>query len=789
MANTPISNQENLRKRTPSTSKDTPCLLSIIENRAREVGIACINMKSFEITLTQFVDNTNYIHALSVIYTWDPVEIIMCNTSEQSPLRHRISSYLSNFQITFISRKAFDEVKGEELCLNSVFKLHEQDFEKKYVCMAALAGIIYHIESIQNISIFRNSLKISFIYLKNFLVVDFSSARMLEIVMSSQGYRKDSLAGLFDCKTPAGNRMLRGSLLQPNREINVINTKLDAVEELINNSVSRLEIKSCLIGFNNTELVTSRLIQKPKNITEKYMKSQISNIINIFHNLKQAQILLNLLIGHDFKSECLRGLIEFLDDRRIDSLYENIFQVVSQSFLNAKNKKIVLSDCLFLIKDELNSLLDISRDVYNTSIEDIRRLESQYKYKLGDPTLVIVNTNTRGFHLQLDPGVLHRNYFSQLGEHLLQVSHKGKKCFASTATLINVNEKIKSAQSEIITLSFNLIDDLCIKAREKIICLYNISHTVATLDLLLGYANFSIGCEGTRPKFQVGVISLQQARNPLLLNSKFLVPSHIKFTQSSTLQTLTGSNSSGKTTYLKNIALQCILAHAGCFIPAKEGYVPSLDYILTRIGEKESIEQNSSSFTAEMRDCGYILNTASNQSLVLIDELGKSTAHEDGLSIAWAISEKLLNIGCFTLIATHYHQLSNLEHFYPGVLNIHMEKYKIAVGSVVEEYGYGLNLASKSALPKGIVSNAKKYLEIFAEKFKYLGSSQNLCIESYKNAFKIIEDLIQLKQTHASEKDLVEMILKIKSKSISKYFSRLYPAYQLEIKLSHCKYV
>ena len=558
----------------------------------------------------------------------------MCKTAEESLLKCRISTHLSGFEITFISRKAFDEIKGEELCMNSLCNKHVKDYEKKYVCMAALSGLIFHIESIQNISIYRESLKINFIHLKNFLILDFSSAKILELVVSSQGLKKDSIAGLFECKTPAGNRMLRASLLQPNREISIINQKLDAVQELINNSTARIELKSCLMNFYNTELSTSRIIQKPKQITERFMKTQISNILSIYHNLEHAQTLLNIIIKYDFKTSLFKNVLELLNDRRIDGLFNEINFIISEAVLTNNCKKVVMSDCIFLVKEEINSILDITRQVYNNCIDEIHKVENQYKYKLGDPSLCIINSVTRGYHLQLDPNVLHKNYKAQLGEHLLQITHKGKKCFATTLSLLSLNERIKSSQTEIITLSYSIIENLCGKIRDKILCLYNLSHAVATLDLILSFANFSINKEGIRPKIQLGQISLQEARNPLLLLSKTLKPSHIKFSQLSTLQILTGSNSSGKTSYLKNIAIQCILAHSGCFVLAIDAIISPLDYILTRIGEKESIEQNSSSFMAEMRDCGYILNTASNQSLVLIDELGKSTAHEDGISIA-----------------------------------------------------------------------------------------------------------------------------------------------------------
>lgn len=756
MASTPIAERGKVRRTTPSTSKDAAFLLAIIENRAREVGIACINMKSFEISLIQYVDNTNYMHTLSVIYAWDPIEIIMCKTAEESPLKSRISSHLSGFGITYVLRKAFDEVKGEEICMNSVSKIHDQDFDKKYVCMAALAGLIFHIESTQNVLIYKEKLKISLIYLKNFVIIDYASAKMLELVVSSQGQRKDSVAGVFECKTPAGNRMLRTCLLQPSREVSVINGRLEAVQELIGCNGARLELRSSLCSFANTEIITSKLVQKPKVTNEKYMKSQISNAINLFHNLDLAQGLLNTLVKSDFQSELLKNLTSLLDDRRIDGLYEEIREIVPETILQATSKSITISDCLFLVKSDINPLLDIARQVYTNTLEEINQLANQYKYKLTDPTLAIVQTASRGFHLQLDPSAI-RNNSTQLGDHLIQISHKGKKCFASTPFLLSLNEKIKILQTEILTLTFALLEKVCEKARERILCLYNISYVLASLDLVLAFANFSIANESTRPVFKPGVLSLQEAKNPLLLSEKGLICSHIRFSEACAVQVLTGPNSSGKTTYLKNIALQCILAHTGCFLPAKDPIIPTIDYILTRIGEKESIEQNSSSFMAEMRDCSYILNTASRHSLVLIDELGKSTTHEDGLAIAWAISEKLINIRCFALIATHYHQLACLERFFPRVINMHMDQFVAAIGPAVEEFGYGVALASKSALPQNLVNFAKNLVGEVSGKFGYLVNKNQICVEFQRNALKIIEEIVRGKDSKC-EGELREMI-------------------------------
>ena len=665
-------------------------------------------MRSYEITLTQFVDNSNYIHTLSLIYTCDPLEILISKTLENSPLHHQITSNLSAFPLTFIPRKLFDEVKGEELCLNSLKKVYEQDVEKKYVCMAALAGLISHIETSQNIFIYKGKLKINLIHLKDFLVIDFFSIKSLELILNSQGSRKDSLSSFFECKTSAGSRLLRACLLQPLKDKEKIKARQECVKELMNNSVSRIELKNCLAGFPNTELVTSRLLNKPKGMTEKFMKTQITNVINIFNTLKSAKILLNLLVKYDLKAEGTKILRDLIDDRRIDELFQDIQNLLSQDTLDLKTKTVSFFDCINCVKEGVNSLLDVNRQIYTNYLEELKKMENQFKYKLSEPSLEIIFGPVRGYHFQFNSGILKPNYHISIGEHFLQLTHKGKKSLATTASLMSLNEKVKNSQSSIISLNYSIIEELCSKSREHLLTLYNISHVVASLDLFLSFSAFSINHECIQPDFSSDLLKFKNIRSPLLLNSDKNFPFSLTFRPYKRFFMLTGKNSSGKTTLMKTLAQISILAHTGCFVPAETCTVSSLDYILTRIGERESIEQRSSSFMSEMKDSSYILNTVNRKTLVLVDELGKATSKEDGVAIAWSICERIYEVQAFCVFSTHFCELVKLEKIFIAVRNVFVRDWKVFKGACDEVSGYGVELALESALPDRVKRRAKE---------------------------------------------------------------------------------
>lgn len=559
----------------------------------------------------------------------------MCKTAKQSALQTRICEQMKDITLTFINRKCFDEIKGGEIYGQSASRINEVDIEVKYVSMASLSALIDYVESSQNIMVYRESLKVTFSHLESMLVIDYSTAKSLELVTSLEGSSKDCLAGLFECRTQPGIRMLRANLLQPSRDKKIINERLDSVDELLQSNPLRVEIKNILQLVPNTELVTSRLIQKPEQTSNQYMKSQASNIISIRQLLVQSKVLLDTMMKHGPQSHLLKSVIDDLYDRRIDDLLNDIDQIVDPDIHELKNPKINKTHIIGLVKEGINSLLDIARLIYSNNLDEIHKLASNYKYKLNEPSIRLIQNESRGFYLTFEQEVLKKNALAIIGENFVQVSKKGKKILASTPQLISLNESLKSTQSEIINLTFNHIEELIGKSRSKILCLYNVSHSIAILDVLLAFSDFSTNLNAKRPEFQSGVLILNQVKNPLIqANKKKFHPFDCKFTEVTSLQILTGINSSGKTTFLKTVALNTILAHAGCYVSAKESVFPYFDYILTRIGERESIEHKSSGFLAEMKDCSYILQTATRNSLILIDEIGKGSSHEDGLAMA-----------------------------------------------------------------------------------------------------------------------------------------------------------
>lgn len=341
-----------------SSTADSSCLIALIENRAREIGVASISLQSFEIKITQFADNPTYIHSITTLLSWDPLEIILCKTIENSPLTSHIQHHFSDVSVQFIGRKFFDEIKGAEIYRKACVRIHEIDYESKYVSMAALAALYKYIEFSQSIFLVMDSLKVSFIHPESLLRVDLNTLRNLEVIQSLTGDMKHSLCALFPCRTQPGSRLIRANLIQPLRDLSTILGRQQAIQELLDNSALRSELSILISQFPNTEIIIGKLVSIPKDKSTLNMKSHILNIHSLKSTLSLAISLSDLLQRYSPKSVLLRTMIENLEDMRISGLLNDIQKVVNETVSINNKSNLPRTVSLFLVKPGCSGLLD-----------------------------------------------------------------------------------------------------------------------------------------------------------------------------------------------------------------------------------------------------------------------------------------------------------------------------------------------------------------------------------------------------------------------------------------------
>ncbi|CAG2107456.1 unnamed protein product [Medioppia subpectinata] len=320
------------------------------------------------------------------------------------------------------------------------------------------------------------------------------------------------------------------------------------------------------------------------------------------------------------------------------------------------------------IKKGLNHLLDIARQTYSENVDDISYIVDQYSSEYSLP-LRVIYTSGRGFHMQIVGKDVHKMEFSY-PRHFLRINASKTAIAFTTREIVEKNNRIKSAVEEIYLMSDAIISELIARLRANIGCLYNVSEVLSKIDLVFALAFQCSVANYVRPVFS-GDLAVKQGRHPILekILSTKPVANDILMCEDNNFMVITGPNMSGKSTFLKQVAIHQVMAQIGSYIPAEFASFRICDKLFSRIGNNDEIETNSSTFMVEMRDVSHILHNCTQNSLIIIDELGRGTSVEEGVGFCFAICEQLLQTKALTLFATHFTEMTKLEDFYYNVSN------------------------------------------------------------------------------------------------------------------------
>uniref|UniRef100_A0ABI7Y4K0 DNA mismatch repair proteins mutS family domain-containing protein n=1 Tax=Felis catus TaxID=9685 RepID=A0ABI7Y4K0_FELCA len=682
-------------------------IVAVVEGRglARgEIGMASIDLKSPQIILSQFADNTTYAKVITKLKILSPLEIIMSNTAcvvgNSTKLFTLITENFKNVNFTTIQRKYFNETKGleyiEQLCI-AEFSTVLMEVQSKYYCLAAVAALLKYVEFIQNSVYAPKSLKICFQGSEQTAMIDSSSAQNLELLINNQDCRNNhTLFGVLNyTKTPGGSRRLRSNILEPLVDIETINMRLDCVQELLQDEELFFGLQSVISRFLDTEQLLSVLVQIPKQDT---------------------------IALKNCNTPLLRAYCGSLEDKRFGIILEKIKTIINDDARYMKGCLNMRTQKCYAVRSNINEFLDIARRTYTEIVDDIAGMISQLAEKYSLP-LRTSFSSARGFFIQMttDCAALPNN---QLPPEFIKIS-KVKNSYTFTSTdLIKMNERCQESLREIYHMTYMIVCKLLSEIYEHIHCLYKLSDTVSMLDMLLSFAHACTLSDYVRPEF-TDTLAIKQGWHPILekISVEKPIANNTFITEGSNFLIITGPNMSGKSTYLKQIALCQIMAQIGSYVPAEYSSFRIAEQIFTRISTDDDIETNSSTFMKEMKEIAYILHNANNKSLILIDELGRGTNTEEGIGICYAVCEYLLSLKAFTLFATHFLELCHIEVLYPNVENMHFEvqhvkntsrnkeailyTYKLSRG-LTEEKNYGLKAAEVSSLPPSIVLDAKE---------------------------------------------------------------------------------
>ncbi|CAH3162066.1 unnamed protein product [Porites lobata] len=774
---TSVSHRTPSSRRTPHVSSATPgmppssVVVAIVEGRGLakgEIGMASIDLKKPELVLSQFSDNQTYVKVLTRLQILEPLEIIMPNTAcengNMSTLFKLLSDQLPYTNLSAVQRKYFNEAKGleyvKQLCVPE-YNTVEMEVASKYYCLATASALLKYVEFIQNIVYAPYSVKVLFKGSEKTAIIDASTAKNLELIQNARDPKSGHcLYGVLNhTKTAGGARLLRSNVLQPPCDEETTNVRLDCVAELTDKEELFFGLQSVIGRFLDVDHLTSMCVQIPKQETVKTAESKITTVIYLKHTLELVEPLRVAL--KDTEAELLKAYDESLNDNRFATIMEKIQTVIHDDTRYQKGTLNMRTQKCFAVKPHINGLLDVARRTYTEIVDDITEMIKQLGEKHNLPLKTGFNA-TRGFFIQLTVNRDQDVDLSSLpSEFLKVVKVRGVVSFTTVdlfCFVFRFSDRIKESLNEIYLMTNVVVSELLCEIRDHMGCLYKLAELVSVLDMLVSFAHLCTISDYVRPEF-TDTLAIKDGRHPIL--DKILpeppVANNTYATDGSNFLLITGPNMSGKSTYLKQIALLQIMAQIGCYVPAEYASFRAADQIFSRIGSDDDIETNSSTFMLEMKEANYIIQNTSDKSLIIIDELGRGTSSEEGVGICFSICENLLKKKAFTFFATHFLELTTMDSIYPNVENLHFKIQKnfseeaacekitythVLSKGRTEEKHYGLQLAEISTLPLSIVNEAR---EISTELIRQKERSQLLSTESRQQraVFRLATKLIQ----------------------------------------------
>ncbi|XP_030806531.1 mutS protein homolog 4 isoform X5 [Camarhynchus parvulus] len=700
-------------------------IVAVVEGRglARgEVGMASIDLKNPEMILSQFADNTTYAKVITKLKILTPLEIIMSNTAcdagNTTKLFSLITEHFKNVTFTTVQRKYFNETKGLE-------------------------------------------------YIEQLCASEFST-----IFMEVQSKNGHTLLGVLNyTKTPGGSRRLRSNILEPLVDAETINTRLDCVQELLQDEELFFGLQGVISKFLDTEQLLSVLVQIPKQDTVKTAESKITNLIYLKHTLELVEPLKAAL--RSCNTQLLKAYYNSLEDTRFGIILEKITSVINDDTRYTKGCLSMRTQKCYAVKPNINEFLDIARRTYTEIVDDIAGMITQLAEKYSLPMKTSFSS-ARGFFIQMnaDCSTLPNG---QLPSEFTKITKMKNTYSFTSADLIKMNERCQESLREIYHMTYLIVCKLLNEIYEHIHCLYKLSDIVSMLDMLLSFAHACTLSDYVRPEF-TDTLAIKQGWHPILekIAVEKPVPNNTYLTEGNNFVIITGPNMSGKSTYLKQIALCQIMAQIGSYVPAEYCSFRIAEQIFTRIGMDDDIETNASTFMKEMKEITYIIQNANDKSLIIIDELGRGTSAEEGIGICYAACEYLLNLKAFTLFATHFLELCHIDALYPNVENYHFEvqhvrssagnKEKIAYTYTLskgytEEKNYGLKAAEVSSLPSSIILDAKEITSHIAKQISHRQKSTPKMMKQ-RAAYQLAMRLVQTARNSRLDPDSLRVYLK-----------------------------
>ncbi len=663
----------------------------------RRCGIAFADISTGEFCATQFSGEDVGIRAFEELARVEPREVIMPDSWVE-----RGATLPEGIHLSAAQDWTFEAAGAEQLLLDhfGVTSLAGFGLDSQPDAAAAAGGVLQYLRTTQKGAL-GQLVSLRAYSTESIMVLDQFTRRNLELVETIRGGKqRGSLLGILDrTVTPMGGRLLRKWLSEPLLEISRLNARLDAVETLTGGDVMRVEIEQALKPVSDIERLANRIVigrAGPRELV----------------GLKSALAMIPRLRELIEDTPSLKAIAERLDP------CEETLELIARAITDEPPTTL---NAIGVIRDGYSSELDAIVRASQDARDWIAGLEARERQRTGIPNIKVSYNKVFGYYLEVTNAHTDKVPDDYLRKQTLVNAER-----YNTPELKAYETQVLNAEEEILAAERQLFDDLCRQVGAQSERLLKTANAIAHLDAFVSLAEVAVREGYARPTLtEDNILEIAAGRHPvvekLLERSTRYVANDSRLDITSRIHIITGPNMSGKSTYIRQVALITLMAQIGSFVPADSATIGLVDRIFARIGAQDEIHAGQSTFMVEMVETARLLSGSSPRSLLILDEIGRGTSTYDGMAIARSVIEFIHNnprLNCRTLFATHYHELTELPNILPRTANFNVAVaeqgddivflHRLLPGGA--DQSYGVHVAQLAGMPRSVVERARELL-------------------------------------------------------------------------------
>jgi len=723
-------------------------LVACFVDHNNQVGLAWIEIASGRLEAMQIERSENLIDELTRL---NPAEILLPETLK---LSFDIDSIAP---VQVIADWQFDSDRAIQILKQSLqtYDLKAFDVAASPIALRAAGALLYYAKDmygrelphLQEFKLYKNN---------SLLQIDASTRTHLEISESNSGDNRFSLIALLDqCCTPMGGRLLNRWLNNPIRDHQELRERHACIDHLL--QIESSTIREILQSIGDIERIATRIALET---------ARPGDLVKLRDGIS-----------------VLTDLVKQLDDSNLEKLehlknqlgpFPELLQLLTDAI---KDEPAVHLRDGNVIRDGFDTQLDEFRQLKSDSGTFLLKLEQTEKQRTGIKNLKVQYNRVHGYYIELP-----RSLSDDLPEgYIRRQTLKNAERFI-TDELKTFEDKILSANEKALTLEKLIYTQLLGQLTKHMSSIHACAQSIAQIDVLCNFALQSKRLDLTKPKLvNERILDIKQGRHPVVehFQPNQFIANDTKLNDTHRMQLITGPNMGGKSTYMRQTAIITLLAHTGCFVPAEQATIGDIDRIFTRIGASDDLASGRSTFMVEMTEMALILRNASEQSLVLVDEIGRGTSTFDGLALAWACAIRLSSKQCFS----HYFELTTLPEQLSNCVNVHLEAvehehsvvFLYAVKAGPASQSYGLQVAKLAGIPQTVIDQAKtKLQELEQHQHKQLVESYDQLplfqastrVEQYSDMFDLLD---KIDPDELSPKQALEKLYELKATYLKRH--------------------